>query len=132
MIFYSRPLLYRVHHKWHSARHCQTRRRPIGRCHNYYQEEKIEITWVHHKSQQSFPCNPKRFHLREKKRRQTERKKLADIITEWMGKSFTETLAHSQDIWRELIKVGRPYGHTQSWYYWWWWKFFFFLKTSQF
>lgn len=112
MRFYNRPLLHRVNHKWHSVRHCQTRHRPIGRCHNHYEEQKIEIAWAHHKSQQSFPCNPKRFHLRKKKR-QTERKKLVDIITEWMGSSFseTQTLAYSQDIWRELVKVGWPWSY---------------------
>lgn len=106
MRFYSRPLLCRVHHKWHSARHCQTRHRPIGKCHNHYQEEKIEIAWAHHKSQQSFPCNPKRFHLRKKKKRQTERKKLADIITEWMGSSFTETQHTAKtygESWSKLV-----------------------------
>lgn len=50
--------------------HCHT----IGRSQINHREEKFEMVWTHYNSIQPYHCHPTRYHLRQIKKRQTEKK----------------------------------------------------------
>lgn len=60
------------------------------------------MVWPGFKSQNYFHCQHIRQKKNKKKRCRQSKKKSAENVTQWIGKSFTKTLTvvHNQDIWR--------------------------------
>lgn len=82
--------LYLLH--WKKTHH-QTRSRAVGSLHIHRRQENVERGWAHRKCQQCFPDHPTEFHLRQKKKRQTLKRR-ADNVAEWGLEDRLRRLTH--------------------------------------
>lgn len=71
-----RYLQRRTHHKCRSAITIRQDSRPLEDFIRTRQKEKIEIVWILHKSQRYSHCRPTRYHLRQKRRGDRQRRKM--------------------------------------------------------
>lgn len=123
---HSQHLLCRQHHKWWSLRH----QKGLLKYFISTVQEKLEMAWPNHFSQQSLTRPSYKA-----KERGKPRKKL-DNITDWTGRSFAETqsLVCNWGIQKEMVEcwaVQQPYDHIRL-FEWrlWWWCCMTFLKTN--